>query len=586
MKKIILAIAMVISMFSIEAQVTETGSNVGIGTTSPQTKLHVNGETRTSDIQLDGGNIKVSIPTTTGGWARGLLYYSPGVYSTNEIGGIGVHGSSLTPTRIFLGFGDNPWNTVKGIQIKSNGFVGIGTTNPTSYFDITNGEYKTYFDGNSLNFKNTNRISYINKVDTGDLRFRMGVNYNTAMIIKSNLNIGIGTINPEQKLSLKGDFSIGTSDSNDNQWGEFVVKKINASVNYASLGFSQGTSTNNGNSLNALTIQRTGNIGIGTTTPSSKLHISSVSNESRTKPKDLIHLTATNSSVGYNGFGTSIVDFRRTYQNSTPHAINRISFIERGHSTSDQGGAITFSTKLLSSGNAAPVERMRVDYNGNVGIGTSKPGHNLDISNNSALRNVGVELDASHYTGTGTSHSFIQFKTPNFKTDNTLTNGAAEIGLSNANGALYITRKTNVGVNSNGIILDKNANVGIGTISTGGHKLAVEGSIGAREVKVETTSWPDYVFTNEYKLPSLQEVERHIKSKGHLKNIPSAKQVKANGIKLGEMNKKLLEKIEELTLYTIQQEKAIETQNKKIDKQEKKLKELKTLVQKLIKTKD
>jgi hypothetical protein len=98
-------------------------------------------------------------------------------------------------------------------------------------------------------------------------------------------------------------------------------------------------------------------------------------------------------------------------------------------------------------------------------------------------------------------------------------------------------------------------NVGIGTITTGIHKLAVEGSIGAREIKVQATGWADFVFKKEYDLPTLTEVEKHIKKKGHLQNIPSAAEVKKDGFFLGEMDAKLLQKIEELTLYTIQQEK-------------------------------
>jgi hypothetical protein len=66
------------------------------------------------------------------------------------------------------------------------------------------------------------------------------------------------------------------------------------------------------------------------------------------------------------------------------------------------------------------------------------------------------------------------------------------------------------------------------------------------------------VFKKEYDLPTLAEVEKHIKEKGHLENIPSEKEVLENGINLGEMNSKLLQKIEELTLYSIQQSKEIE----------------------------
>ena len=84
--------------------------------------------------------------------------------------------------------------------------------------------------------------------------------------------------------------------------------------------------------------------------------------------------------------------------------------------------------------------------------------------------------------------------------------------------------------------------------------------IAAEEVKVALyNNWSDFVFDSDYKLPTLKEVENHIKEKGHLKDIPSETDVKKNGIFLGEMDSKLLQKIEELTLYTIQQEKEIKS---------------------------
>ncbi|QLE02014.1 hypothetical protein HX109_10780 [Galbibacter sp. BG1] len=100
-----------------------------------------------------------------------------------------------------------------------------------------------------------------------------------------------------------------------------------------------------------------------------------------------------------------------------------------------------------------------------------------------------------------------------------------------------------------------NRSVGINTSSTGSHKLAVGGSIGAREVKVEVGTWSDFVFKDDYNLPTLDEVETHIKEKGHLQDIPSAEEVEKEGINLGEMNAKLLQKIEELTLYLIEEHK-------------------------------
>ncbi|CAL2088863.1 hypothetical protein [Tenacibaculum sp. 190524A02b] len=120
-------------------------------------------------------------------------------------------------------------------------------------------------------------------------------------------------------------------------------------------------------------------------------------------------------------------------------------------------------------------------------------------------------------------------------------------------------------ISGNGTHLISNGKVGIGTETTGNHRLAVEGSIGAREIKVEATpNWSDFVFEKDYYLPTLKEVENHINTKGHLKDIPSAKEVAKNGFYLGEMDAKLLQKIEELTLYTIEQEKQLTSQNKEI----------------------
>ncbi|MBO9562904.1 MAG: hypothetical protein J7621_09030 [Niastella sp.] len=105
--------------------------------------------------------------------------------------------------------------------------------------------------------------------------------------------------------------------------------------------------------------------------------------------------------------------------------------------------------------------------------------------------------------------------------------------------------------------------VGIGTTETGSFKLAVEGGIGARLVKVTAQSpWPDYVFNKDYQLMSLASLEVFIKKNNHLPNVPSAATVKAEGIDLGDMNAKLLEKIEELTLHVIELSKKVEALEK------------------------
>jgi hypothetical protein len=113
-----------------------------------------------------------------------------------------------------------------------------------------------------------------------------------------------------------------------------------------------------------------------------------------------------------------------------------------------------------------------------------------------------------------------------------------------------------------------NGNIGIGTTTPGSYKLAVEGTIGARKMKVTQANWADFVFDPEYRLPSLQEVERFVKTHKHLPDIPSAKEVVEEGIDLGEMNKRLLQKIEEQMLYIIELNKMLKAQGQRIEQLE------------------
>lgn len=108
--------------------------------------------------------------------------------------------------------------------------------------------------------------------------------------------------------------------------------------------------------------------------------------------------------------------------------------------------------------------------------------------------------------------------------------------------------------------------IGTNTYSESGinYKLSVNGKVRAESVKVYT-DWADYVFMTDYELTPINEVELYIKKNGHLKNIPTASEVKSHGIDLGEMNKLLLEKVEELTLYMIDQQKQIDNLKKDIE---------------------
>ena len=101
-----------------------------------------------------------------------------------------------------------------------------------------------------------------------------------------------------------------------------------------------------------------------------------------------------------------------------------------------------------------------------------------------------------------------------------------------------------------GLVLQRGGNVGIG-ITTPEHKLSVAGTIKAKELSVSVENWPDYVFADDYDLPSLEDVEAYIDQHKHLPGIPTAHEVEANGIAVGEMNARLLQKVEELTLHLL-----------------------------------
>lgn len=121
-----------------------------------------------------------------------------------------------------------------------------------------------------------------------------------------------------------------------------------------------------------------------------------------------------------------------------------------------------------------------------------------------------------------------------------------------------------------------NGNIGIGTTDPKGYKLAVAGNMIAESVKVQLKgSWADYVFEDDYKLKTLEETEAFVKKNKHLPEIPSAAEVKTNGIDVGEMNATLLRKIEEMTLQMIQLNKTVKKQQVSITNQQIEINKLK-----------
>jgi hypothetical protein len=125
------------------------------------------------------------------------------------------------------------------------------------------------------------------------------------------------------------------------------------------------------------------------------------------------------------------------------------------------------------------------------------------------------------------------------------------------------------------------------TTQATGYALSVNGKVACEEVLVEDlVNWPDYVFADDYKLMSLDELEKSIKENNHLPGLPSAAEIEENGLQLGDMQKRLMEKVEELTLYTIEQGKVITSQGNVITELQQKLDNLEKETAKIRKSKN
>lgn len=192
-------------------------------------------------------------------------------------------------------------------------------------------------------------------------------------------------------------------------------------------------------------------------------------------------------------------------------------------------------------------ERMRITDTGRVGIGTESPNFFLDAKapiDEFAI--VRINTDAS-----------------STKKDNWVYHSVGDelksaLGYRHSTDALSLYH-----YGQDRLIINSSGDIGIGT-TTPSSKLTVDGLITSEEIKVQDVTGADFVFAEDYVLPTLSEVENHIKQYQHLPEIPSAQEMQQQGIQLGEMNIKLLQKIEELTLYLIEQDKTIQTLQQKV----------------------
>ncbi|MES2275333.1 MAG: hypothetical protein V4592_04875 [Bacteroidota bacterium] len=324
------------------------------------------------------------------------------------------------------------------------------------------------------------------------------------------------------------------------------------------------------------TFPSSGSVGIGTTSPSTTLQVSGSSGNGV-----VVGTTTYPSWMGTNGLYVD-GNFR-----ANTYLVNSGSNITWGASQAYIGGynPSTGSNTYLYFATAA-TERLRIDHNGNVGIGTATPNTTLQISGSSGN---GVVIGTSTYPSwMGTNGLYIDgyLRAGNYlvNSGSKINWGASETYISGYNPSTGSTTYLSFGTGATEQVrIDHSGNMSIGTTDAKGYKLAVNGSAIATSMIVKLNAdWPDYVFKKDYELPTISAVKMYIDQNHHLPEIPSEQEVAKDGLNLGEMNKLLLKKVEELTLYLIQQKEEAENRSKV---QQGQIDELKQQIETLIKRK-
>jgi len=208
----------------------------------------------------------------------------------------------------------------------------------------------------------------------------------------------------------------------------------------------------------------------------------------------------------------------------------------------------------------------------NIGIGTASPRALLDVAkyvSSGSLGTVFSRMPEGDVTGTGTylgvkayETQFTSYNGKTFALEHSFygqTNSSISFYRGGDRQGGFIAFSTNN--NTEKMRIDPWGNVGIG-LTNPTEMLTVNGKVKAKEIKVDGAGAPDYVFEDSYKVATLEELESYIKANKHLPEIPSAKEFERDGIAVGEMNKLLLKKIEELTLHLIEKDKTLKEQLK------------------------
>ena len=531
------------------------GGNVGLGTGAPDALLHVKGKALVgANAAPNGSQYTLAFNKWAGIWAgtndgwhdefyiNHNAYYGNGAWryrDTNNLGTGATYmnmGAGKFSLRTAIpGDGDSivSWNNA--IYVNQNGLVGITHTNPETPLDVrgaitvrsapaplvsASGQARIYYDTPSNKVKiSENGGPYIDLINAsgsdnlGNHTAQQNINLNghwlsgdgtdEGIYVDNSGKVGIGVSNPSAMLDLTGFSNTTAGMKMETNWGNIntPLAFFNSTADGKVLRIQNNGHRTDVNIFEVVNDQDTvfavrgdGNVGIGVTNPSAALEVG--------------------------GFPSS-------------HNIP-------GFKVESDWGSMTNPMILFKTNGDGQV--MRLQQNG---ARADMKLFEMVNSNGTAFAVMG---DGKVTLGVDNPTEKLSVK------------GNIQLGDGGTHGALYFnnTSSGNITVNGSNIMrMLANGNVGIGTVDPQS-KLSVNGTVTAKEVIITLDGWADYVFDEDYELMPLNEVEQYIKSNKHLPDVPSEAEMLSKPTKLGETDAMFMKKIEELTLYLIEQNKAIE----------------------------
>ncbi|MCL2435962.1 MAG: hypothetical protein FWD09_07495 [Lentimicrobiaceae bacterium] len=456
--------------------------------------------------------------------------------------GIGASGLPLVnnkPNSIMFGVNNFPSLTIVKPTGAALGYIGMGTDDPKEMVHVKGGKLlleSTAQNISGLQIKPPPNSDINNEVpsyhwdifpDGNGLKFNtIADNYIASSMVLSTWGfLGIGVATPKARLhvdqGILAEENITTlnkfvlSPAHNSTSGYWEISRTNTGLNY---GYMDGTLQN------VLFIGNNGKIGMGTNTPAEKLQV--------VNGDILISKNPASTSSG------SVI-FKLNSAHENAWGIERVNSTTEGYGLNFWNYKDATPTKYYQK---YSILFLSDDVDGRVGIGTKSPSAKLDVDGT-------VKASAANVTGTITGNALT-------------INRNADIAGTITGNALTIDNDATIAgaITGNALTIDTDATI-TGTLSANtlnASSANIEGRLKAQAVEVTLDGWKDYVFEDNYNLLSLKEVKQYIKQNGHLPEIPSAKEVEENGINLGEMQAKLLMKIEELTLYILDLQKQID----------------------------